>query len=283
MNDANHMQKMIDLLDAAQSSKSEFKEQLNEVSDNPTKQADVAHMEKLINIMESADVSEAAPVAAAAGGAVARMAAKKGAGKMASKVAGGAATRATDSGIQKASKWAKDKLDQMAADDSELEEAAYETDLDPEKPVVVKGVKGMDSKPFTKKFRNQAAYDKWADSEEADDYDVNQVMNEACGDMPMQQPEIEDQTSITYSKTHNQGDASATVSATAKNLEELESVLRLAGVDPDLAQVHHAEPEPVAEPEPQPAMTFGTSGDHSYSTDAEFIRDQLRQRMQDYL
>lgn len=227
MNDANHMQKMIDLLDAAQSSESEFKEQLNEVTDNPTNQADVAHMEKLINVMESAQVSEAAPVAAAAGGAVARTAAKKGAGKMASKAAGAATTKATDSGIKKAGKWAKDKLDQMTADGSDLEEA--------------------------------------------------------CGDMPLQQPEIEDQTSITYSKTHNQGDASATVSATAKNLQELEDVLRLAGVDPDMAQVHHAEPEPVAEPEPQPAMTFGTSGDHSYSTDAEFIRDQLRQRMQDYL
>lgn len=247
------------------------------------------NMKHMLKLMESShSVEEAAPLAVAAGGAVARMAAKKGAGQMASKASGGAATRATDSGIQKASKWAKDKLDQMAADDSELEEgkvveAAHQKDLDPEKPVVVKGVKGMDSKPFTKKFRNQAAYDKWADSEEADDCEINQVMNEACGDMPMQQPEIEDRTSITYSKTHAHSDASATVSATAKNLEELESVLRLAGVDPDLAKVHHAEPEPVAEPEPQPAVTFGTSGDYSYSTDAEFIRDQLRQRMQDYL
>lgn len=150
------------------------------------------NMKHMLSLMESShSVQEAAPLAVAAGGAVARMAAKKGAGQM--------------------------------------------------------------------------------------------VMNEACGDMPMQQPETEDRTSITYSKTHNQGDASATVSATAKNLEELEAVLRLAGVDPDLAKVHHAEPEPVAEPEPQPAVTFGTAGDYSYSTDAEFIRDQLRQRMQDYL
>jgi hypothetical protein len=105
---------------------------------------------------------------------------------------------------------------------------------------------------------------------------------EACGDMPVQQPQEYDRTSITYSKTHTHGNASATVSATAEDMEKLEAVLRLAGVDPDLAQVHHAEPEPVPEPVPEPEspMPFGVRQDVSYSTDADFIRDQLRQRMQ---
>ena len=59
-----------------------------------------------------------------------------------------------------------------------LDEASYEKDMSPNKPVIVKGVKGMKSTPFTKKFKNQAAYEKWADSDAAGDYTIHQVMNE---------------------------------------------------------------------------------------------------------
>jgi hypothetical protein len=59
------------------------------------------------------------------------------------------------------------------------ESTSYEKDMKADKPVVVKGVKGAKSTPFTKKFKNQAAYEKWADSEAASDYEVSQVMNEA--------------------------------------------------------------------------------------------------------
>lgn len=55
---------------------------------------------------------------------------------------------------------------------------SYEKDMKADKPVVVKGVKGMKSTPFTKKFKNQAAYEKWADSDAAGDFDVQEVMNE---------------------------------------------------------------------------------------------------------
>lgn len=56
---------------------------------------------------------------------------------------------------------------------------SYEKDLDPNKKIVIKGVKGMKSKPFTKKFKNMDAYEKWMDSDEADDCSVQSVMNES--------------------------------------------------------------------------------------------------------
>lgn len=59
------------------------------------------------------------------------------------------------------------------------ESTSYEKDMDNNKPVVVKGVRGANSKPFTKKFKNGAAYDRWLDSEAAGDYEVHQVMNES--------------------------------------------------------------------------------------------------------
>lgn len=58
-----------------------------------------------------------------------------------------------------------------------MAEASYDRDLDEKKPVVAKGVKGMSSKSFTKKFRNLSAYEKWADSDAADDFEIRQVMN----------------------------------------------------------------------------------------------------------
>ena len=58
-----------------------------------------------------------------------------------------------------------------------LAEAAYESDIDPNDKIIVKGVKGMNSKSFTKKFKNMKAADKWMDDNE-DDIEVKQVMNE---------------------------------------------------------------------------------------------------------
>jgi len=58
-----------------------------------------------------------------------------------------------------------------------INESSYESDIDPNAKIIVKGVKGMNSKKFTKKFKNMAAADKWMDDNE-DDIDVHQVMNE---------------------------------------------------------------------------------------------------------
>ncbi len=58
------------------------------------------------------------------------------------------------------------------------EATKQEKNLDPNVKVVVKGVKGTNSKPFTKKFKNKAAYSKWADSTAADDFEVYTVSGE---------------------------------------------------------------------------------------------------------
>jgi hypothetical protein len=60
----------------------------------------------------------------------------------------------------------------------ELDETSYEKEIDPNKKIVVKGVKGMKSTPFTKKFKNMAAFEKWTDSDDFGNYEVHQVMNE---------------------------------------------------------------------------------------------------------
>ena len=64
--------------------------------------------------------------------------------------------------------------------DVKISEAAYSPDLDETRPVVVRGVRGMQSKPFTKKFKNMAAYDAWSDSSDSDDFTVQQVTNESA-------------------------------------------------------------------------------------------------------
>jgi hypothetical protein len=61
----------------------------------------------------------------------------------------------------------------------EIEESSYQKDIDEKKPVYAQGVKGAKSKPFKKKFKNMAAYEKWADTDEAGDYEVHQVFQEA--------------------------------------------------------------------------------------------------------
>jgi hypothetical protein len=64
---------------------------------------------------------------------------------------------------------------------AELDEAntSYEKDMDHDKAVVIRGVKGVKSTPFRKKFKNMAAYSKWSDTEAASDYEVHDVMNES--------------------------------------------------------------------------------------------------------
>lgn len=58
------------------------------------------------------------------------------------------------------------------------ESTSYEKDIDDNKPIIVKGVKGMKSTPFTKKFKNMAAYDKWADSDDFGNYEIYEIRNE---------------------------------------------------------------------------------------------------------
>ena len=77
-----------------------------------------------------------------------------------------------------------------------FESVSRQSDLDSDKPVIVKGVKGMKSKPFTKKFKNQQAADKWIDDNE-DDIDVTQIMNEDLGKDRLPMNEVKEEGTIT--------------------------------------------------------------------------------------
>lgn len=63
--------------------------------------------------------------------------------------------------------------------ESELDEVAYDSrtldDKKKKQPVIARGVKGMKSTPFEKKFPSMAHYEKWADSEASGNHEVHDV------------------------------------------------------------------------------------------------------------
>jgi hypothetical protein len=52
---------------------------------------------------------------------------------------------------------------------------ATERGLEDNQPRVVEGVQGVKSKPFSKRFPNAAAMERWMDSEEYGDYTVHVI------------------------------------------------------------------------------------------------------------
>lgn len=100
--------------------------------------------------------------------------------------------KAAERNVKRAKRWMKQTGKDVAAAKREfdlgslpkdlekmLNETSYDSDMDNNSPVIVQGVKGMKSKPFRKKFRNMAAFDKWTDSDAAGDFEVHQVTNES--------------------------------------------------------------------------------------------------------
>lgn len=75
-------------------------------------------------------------------------------------------------------KAAKKYMSQPYPNESEeLDEVAYDSKAldDKKKPVIARGVKGMKSTPFEKKFKSMSHYEKWADSEAAGNHEVHDV------------------------------------------------------------------------------------------------------------
>lgn len=62
-----------------------------------------------------------------------------------------------------------------------LREATTQKGIDDKKPILVDTLYGMKSTPKTKKFKNMAAYEKWSDSEDAENYTVQRVYTEGHG------------------------------------------------------------------------------------------------------
>ena len=93
-----------------------------------------------------------------------------------------------------------------------------------------------------------------------------------------------DRTDVNYSQTKQMGDATVTVSATAKSMDELHRVLKLAGIEVDTAK-SYAEPtsEPVST-QPAEEMPCGCDDkmptDVKYSTDKQTLINVLRDKLQ---
>lgn len=100
--------------------------------------------------------------------------------------------------------------------------------------------------------------------------------------------EEQDSENVTYSKTKKQGDASVTISANAKSMEELHDVLRLAGIT--LPKSDKAE-EP-SEPEVEVDSDCGCDDEElpkkdgpsilkmpAYSTDKSVIINALKDKL----
>lgn len=69
------------------------------------------------------------------------------------------------------------KVIQVVAQNTLKLETAYEKDMDMNKPFKVYGVKGVKSKPFVKRFKNEKHYDAWFDKEK-DDVEISHMHNE---------------------------------------------------------------------------------------------------------
>lgn len=107
-------------------------------------------------------------------------------------------------------------------------------------------------------------------------------MGDAYG-IPDQEEERE---SVNYSKTKSKGDASVTISANAKSMQELHDVLKLAGItlpkqeEPEAEVSGDEEPETAVimkpDSEEEPEAPCGSDEDPSYTTNKQTIIDRLR-------
>lgn len=81
-----------------------------------------------------------------------------------------------------------------------VESTSYEKDMDDSKPVIVRGVKGMKSTPFTKKFKNMAAYEKWTDSDEFGNFEVYSIQNESVNEEEINETGMSKDLALQYAK-----------------------------------------------------------------------------------
>ena len=126
------------------------------------------------------------------------------------------------------------------------------------------------------------------------DKDLNKkllsIMEYGFGPEVMPGAESQETEDVTYSKTKRKGDASVTISANAKSMQELHDVLRLAGITlPKDKELPMDEPEQEEQPEGEPCEQCGSVDcdcppgecdcepeDPSYTTNKQAIIDKLR-------
>jgi hypothetical protein len=106
-------------------------------------------------------------------------------------------------------------------------ESSMQKDLDKSKPIVISGLRGVNSKQATKKFKNWAAYEKWMNDEDgpAGDWSIQYIYNESAADSSL--PAGGD----TVNESSRSVSTNLTEDAPAKSLGDLK-----AGTKPRLLQ-----------------------------------------------
>ena len=94
--------------------------------------------------------------------------------------------------------------------------------------------------------------------------------------------DADNNTNVSFNQSKKIGDATLNIHATAKDMEELQKVLQMAGLDPEGAEKHMPEPDSVkvvsVDPAPAPC-----GDDVKYSTDKQALVDVLRNKLQSRL
>jgi hypothetical protein len=133
-----------------------------------------------------------------------------------------------------------------------------------------------------------AFYQEMLDNE-LDDMDESAAVNENLGYGYNPVANTADQTNVNYSQTKQMGDATVTVSANAKSMDELQRVLKLAGLEVTPVKSYA---EPTVEPTPtqpaeevpcgcdEPAAEPSYDNDVKYSTDKQTLINVLRDKLQ---
>ena len=103
--------------------------------------------------------------------------------------------------------------------------------------------------------------------------------------MPGAEEKDEERENVTYSKTKSKGDASVTISANAKSMQELHDVLKLAGItlpknddQPEEPEAHDHEHDHKHDHEDGEKCDAcaGEIDDPAYTTNKQAIIDRLR-------
>ena len=90
--------------------------------------------------------------------------------------------------------------------------------------------------------------------------------------------DADNNTNVSFNQTKKIGDATLNIHAQAKDMEELQKVLQMAGLDPDGAEKHMPEPDSVKVVDVKP-MPSPCGGDTRYSTDKTELIDMLRDKL----
>jgi hypothetical protein len=94
---------------------------------------------------------------------------------------------------------------------------------------------------------------------------------------------MDDDTTFSFSQNKTMGDGNVlNINATAKSMDELHQMLKMAGLDPSIADKHMEPEAPCGCDEPEEPQG-PTTLNYRYETDKEKLIDIIKQRLQQKL